>query len=149
MTKALETFGNEGMMFKGAKAFSSFSVDDMKKAKAFYAETLGLDVNETPEGIELHLAGGGIPVFIYHSTDFHAPEHTVLNFIADDIDDAVDMLVLRGVRMEYYDLPDMKTDAKGIFRNDAGDMGPVPLRGSRTWRDTSCRCFRKNENRRP
>jgi len=149
MTKALEPLGNEGMMFKGTKAFSSFSVDDMKKAKAFYAETLGLDVNETPEGIELHLAGGGIPVFIYHSTDFHAPEHTVFNFIADDIDDAVVMLVLRGVRMEYYDLPDMKTDAKGIFRNDAVDMGPVPLRGSRTWRDTSCRCFRKNENRRP
>ena len=48
-------------MFKGTKAFSSFSVDDMKKAKAFYAGTLGLDVNEVPEGLELHLAGGGFP----------------------------------------------------------------------------------------
>ena len=120
----MEALGNEGLMFKGTKAFSSFSVDDMKKAKAFYAETLGLDVNETPEGIELHLAGGGVPVFIYHSTDYHAPEHTVLNFIVDDIDDAVGMLVLRGVRLEHYDLPDMKTDANGIFRNDAGEMGP-------------------------
>lgn len=120
----MEALGNEGLMFKGTKAFSSFSVDDMKKAKAFYAETLGLDVNETPEGIELHLAGGGVPVFVYHSTDYHAPEHTVLNFIVDDIDGAVDMLVQRGVRLEHYDLTDMKTDAKGIFRNDAGDMGP-------------------------
>ena len=34
------------------------------------------------------------------------------------------MLVLRGVRMERYGLPGMKTDAKGLFRNDAGDMGP-------------------------
>lgn len=122
MTKAMETLGNEGLMFKGTKAFSSFSVDDMKKAKTFYAGTLGLDVNEIPEGLELHLAGGGVPVFIYHSTDYHAPEHTVLNFIVDDVDEAVDQLAARGVRMEHYDLPDIKTDAKGIMRN--GGMGP-------------------------
>jgi catechol 2,3-dioxygenase-like lactoylglutathione lyase family enzyme len=127
MTKAMEVLGNEGLMFKGTKAFSSFSVDDMKKAKAFYAETLGLDVNEVPEGLELHLAGGGVPVFIYHSTDYHAPEHTVLNFIVDDVDEAVDKLGMRGVRMEHYDLPDIKTDAKGILRNDTGGMGPKAI----------------------
>jgi len=127
MTKAMEALGNEGMMFKGTKAFSSFSVDDIKKAKAFYSETLGLDVNEVPEGIELHLAGGGIPVFIYHSTDYHAPEHTVLNFVVGDIDDAVDQLGMRGVHMEHYDLPDIKTDAKGIMRNESGEMGPKAI----------------------
>ena len=127
MTKAMETLGNEGLMFKGTKAFSSFSVDDMKKAKAFYAETLGLDVNEVPEGLELHLAGGGVPVFIYHSTDYHAPEHTVLNFMVDDVDEAVDKLGMRGVRMEHYDLPEMKTDAKGILRNGGGGIGPKAI----------------------
>jgi catechol 2,3-dioxygenase-like lactoylglutathione lyase family enzyme len=34
-------------MFKKTKAFSSFSVDDLDKAKRFYGETLGLDVVET------------------------------------------------------------------------------------------------------
>jgi catechol 2,3-dioxygenase-like lactoylglutathione lyase family enzyme len=127
MTKAMDTLGNEGLMFKGTRAFSSFSVDDMKKAKAFYSDTLGLDVNEIPEGIELHLAGGGIPVFIYHSTDYRVPEHTVLNFMVDDIDAAVDQLGMRGVHMEYYDLPEMKTDAKGILRNDSGGVGPKAI----------------------
>ena len=127
MTKAMDVLGNEGLMFKGTKAFSSFSVDDMKKAKAFYAETLGLDVNEVPEGLELHLAGGGVPVFIYHSTDYHVPEHTVLNFIVDDVDEAVEKLEQRGVRMEHYDMPDIKTDAKGIMRNDNGGMGPKAI----------------------
>jgi catechol 2,3-dioxygenase-like lactoylglutathione lyase family enzyme len=127
MNKAMETLGNKGLMFKGTKAFSSFSVDDMKKAKAFYSGTLGLDVNETPEGLELHLAGGGIPVFIYHSTDYHAPEHTVLNFIVDDVDDAVDQLGMRGVRMEHYDMPEIKTDAKGIMWNENGNMGPKAI----------------------
>ncbi len=127
MTKAADTLGNEGLMFKGTRAFSSFSVDDIKKAKKFYSETLGLDVNEIPEGIELHLAGGGIPVFVYPSTDYHAPEHTVLNFLVDDIDEAVHLLGMRGVKMEHYDLPDMKTDAKGIVRNEGGGMGPKAI----------------------
>jgi predicted enzyme related to lactoylglutathione lyase len=127
MNKAMETLGNKGLMFKGTKAFSSFSVPDMKKAKTFYSETLGLDVNETPEGLELHLSGGGIPVFIYHSTDYHAPEHTVLNFVVDDVEEAVEKLEKRGVRMEHYDMPDIKTDAKGIMRGGNGKMGPKAI----------------------
>ena len=118
---------NEAMMFKDTKAFSSFSVDDLKKAKKFYSETLGLDVNEIPEGLELHLAGGGIPVFIYPSSDYHAPEHTVLNFLVDDIDKTVDELGKRGVHIEHYDLPGLKTDRKGIMRNESGGMGPKAI----------------------
>jgi catechol 2,3-dioxygenase-like lactoylglutathione lyase family enzyme len=114
-------------MLKNSKAFSSFSVDDIKKAKEFYGGTLGLDVNVTPEGLELHLAGGGVPVFIYPSTDYHAPEHTVLNFLVDDVDEAVDKLEKRGVHMEHYDMPEIKTDAKGIMRNGNGDMGPKAI----------------------
>jgi hypothetical protein len=35
-----------GPMFKDAKAFSGFSVNDGQKAKEFYGQTLGLDVSE-------------------------------------------------------------------------------------------------------
>ncbi len=114
-------------MFKTTKAFCGFSVDDMAKAKAFYAETLGLNVKEIPEGLELHLAGGGLPVFIYLSDDYHAPEHTVLNFLVDNIERAAGELASRGVKLEHYDLPGMKTDAKGIFRTKPGDMGPKAI----------------------
>ncbi len=41
----------------------------------------------------------------------------------DDIDAAVEELGRRGVRMEHYDLPDMKTDERGIVRDDFG-FGP-------------------------
>ena len=114
-------------MFRDTRAFSSFSVDDIDKAKTFYSETLGIAVKEIPEGLELHLAGGGLPVFIYPSDDYRAPEHTVLNFMVDNIDEAVAELGKRGVKIEHYDLPDMTTDAKGIFRNDKGDMGPKAM----------------------
>jgi catechol 2,3-dioxygenase-like lactoylglutathione lyase family enzyme len=106
-------------MFKDSRAFSSFSVDDLEKAKEFYGETLGLDVVERPEGLELHLAGG-TTVFVYPSSSYTAPKHTVLNFPVDDIEAAVAELTRRGISMEHYDLPDLKTDEKGIFRGDTG-----------------------------
>ena len=84
-----------------------------------WRETLGLDVVETPEGLELHIAGS-TPVFVYPSNNYTAPKHTVLNFPVEDIEAAVDELAERGVRMEHYDLPDLKTNERGIFRGDSG-----------------------------
>ena len=37
-----------------------------------------------------------------------------------DIEKAVDELTARGVSFEHYDMPDIKTDAKGIARDDYG-----------------------------
>ncbi len=110
-------------MFKDTKAFSSFSVPDLQEAKQFYGQTLGLEVEELPEGLALHLAGGA-PVFVYPSDSYTAPKHTVLNFSVVDIDAAIDELTKRGVRMEQYDMPDMKTDERGIVR---GDEGPAAI----------------------
>jgi catechol 2,3-dioxygenase-like lactoylglutathione lyase family enzyme len=106
-------------MFRDTNAFSSFSTDDLQKAKQFYGETLGLHVVETPEGLELHISGS-TPVFVYPSSNYTAPKHTVLNFLVEDIEAAVEELNRRGVRMEQYDMPDIKTDEKGIFRGDSG-----------------------------
>ena len=106
-------------MFKDTKAFSSFSVDDLDRAKQFYGETLGLEVVERDEGLGLHLAGS-TPVFIYPSDNYTAPKHTVLNFLVEDVEAAVAELAARGVRVEHYDLPDLKTDERGIFRGDSG-----------------------------
>ena len=36
-------------MLGDSKAFSSFSVDDLQKAKTFYGQTLGLEVSDVPE----------------------------------------------------------------------------------------------------
>ena len=62
-------------MFKETKAFSSFSVDDLERAKQFYGGILGLDVVERDEGLELHIAGS-TPVFVYPSSNYAAPKHT-------------------------------------------------------------------------
>jgi predicted enzyme related to lactoylglutathione lyase len=109
-------------MFKNTKAFSSFSSDDLMKAKEFYGQTLGLEVSETKEGLALRLAGGG-QVFIYPKPNHEPATFTVLNFRVNDIDQAVDQLKKLGVSFEHYD-GEMKTDEKGIFRGAARGEGP-------------------------
>ncbi len=109
-------------MLKDSKAFSGFSVDDLQKAKEFYGQTLGLEVNETPEGLGLNFKGGG-QVFIYSKPD-HAPaSFTILNFQVDKIDEAVEELSQRGVSFERYG-GDMEQDTKGIFRGAESGQGP-------------------------
>ena len=107
-------------MFKEAKSFSSFSVNDLRKAKEFYGETLGLEIKETPEGLELHT--GNNAVFVYPKPNHTPASFTVLNFHVDDIEEAVDELKTLGVTLERYDLPDIKTDERGIAR---GPHGPI------------------------
>ena len=110
-------------MFKNSHAFSSFSVDDLAKAKSFYTDTLGLEVSETPEGLGLEIAGGG-SVFLYPKPDHAAAVFTVLNFPVDDIDEAVDQLRSKNVKFESYG-GDIETDEKGVFRGaDQEGMGP-------------------------
>ena len=104
-------------MLKDSKAFSGFSAGDIAKAKEFYSGTLGLDVSESHGLLTVHLAGGN-NVLIYPKPNHVPATFTVLNFPVPDIDRAVDELAKRGVRFEQYDLPEIKTDRKGIKRGN-------------------------------
>ena len=107
-------------MLRDSKAFSGFSAEDIPKAKKFYAETLGLDVTESNGLLTLRLPGEN-NVLIYPKPNHIPATFTVLNFPVKDVDLAVDELTKRGVRFEKYDLPDLKTDKKGIMRGN----GPI------------------------
>jgi len=104
-------------MLKDSQAFSGFSAGDIPKTKEFYAATLGLDVTESHGLLTLHLAGGN-NVLIYPKPNHVPATFTVLNFPVRDVDHAVDELTKRGIRFEIYDLPDLKTDTKGIMRGN-------------------------------
>ena len=101
-------------MLQTKSAFSSFSVNDLEEAKNFYAQTLGLKVKESEMGLEIH--PGDTDVFIYLKPNHTPASFTVLNFLVDDIDKAVDELQKNGVRFEQYD-GEIKTNQKGIHRN--------------------------------
>lgn len=108
-------------MLKDAKSFSSFSVDDIGRAKKFYGITLGLDVRDGAMGLlELHL-GAGHPLIIYPKHNHEPATFTVLNFVVDDLEAAVNQLIAKGVKFEQY-TGDISTDTIGISRG--GVEGP-------------------------
>lgn len=105
-------------MFKGADAFSSFSVNDLAKAKKFYGQTLGLEVEDNPMGVlQVHTANG-MEIVIYPKDDHTPAVFTVLNFSVDNIDQAVDDLVSQGISIEKYE--GFNQDEKGIMRDEQG-----------------------------
>ena len=103
------------MDFKNTKAFSSFSVKDLDEAKRFYDQMLGLPVSESDEGLILQTKGG-VNVFIYPKPDHTPATFTVLNFVVDDVDRAVDELTKLGIRFQIYDKGELKTDDRGVFQ---------------------------------
>jgi catechol 2,3-dioxygenase-like lactoylglutathione lyase family enzyme len=104
-------------MFANTKAFSGFAVDDLEKARAFYADTLGIEVSEENGLVNLKLAGGR-DTLIYPKPDFTPATYTILNFPVPDIDEAVDELTRQGVRFERYEGFDQ--DEKGVWRGEGG-----------------------------
>jgi catechol 2,3-dioxygenase-like lactoylglutathione lyase family enzyme len=102
-------------MLEKSKAFSGFSVDDIPRAKEFYATTLGLEVTEENGMLTLHLAGDR-PTLVYPKPDHTPASFTILNFPVEDIEAAVDELAKRGVSFERYEGTDLETDERGIFR---------------------------------
>jgi len=109
-------------MFKAKSAFSGFSVIDLAKTRAFYTETLGLKVATEGIGLRVYLPGGGT-VFAYPKHDHQPATYTILNFEVNNIDEAVDELIDRGVQFEHYE-GDLKTDKRGILRGRSRGMGP-------------------------
>jgi len=107
-------------LFTGA--FSSFSIDDVAEAKEFYGTTLGLDVEETEEGLQLNIDDAD-PIFLYPKEDHEPATFTVLNFTVASIDEVVEQLKSRGVEFESYD-GEMKTDDNDIFRGGESGDGP-------------------------
>ena len=110
-------------MLGAAAAFSGFSVDDQARAKEFYTNTLGLELSDETMGLNLKLPGGG-SLFIYPKDDHQPATFTVLNFVVDNIDTAVDQLASAGVDLEHYDNMPAKPDEKGILRGLSAKQGP-------------------------
>ena len=103
-------------MFRETKAFSGFSVDDLERAKAFYGDTLGLEVSEE-HGLLFLKLGSGASVLVYLKENHEPATFTILNFPVPDIEAAVGELRAAGVELERYE-GDLQTDEQGIFRGE-------------------------------
>ena len=100
--------------FKNTNAFSSFSVHDLEETKKFYGQTLGLEISESEQGLNLLLKGGN-EVFIYPKPDHSPATFTILNFIVDDVEQKVDELTKLGVSFQIYNKGELKTETRVFF----------------------------------
>lgn len=100
-------------MLTDSHAYSGFSSNNIPATKAFYADTLGLEVTEENGMLTLHLAGGGT-VLVYPKDDHQPATYTCLNFPVADIDATVDELASKGITFERYE--GASQDERGIAR---------------------------------
>ena len=91
-----------------APAYAVLPAEEITRAKRFYGETLGLEIEEVPGGDVVVHAGGGTRFLIYERARTIA-EHTVLSFWVEDLHAVMDELRSRGVIFEEYDLPGLTT----------------------------------------
>lgn len=114
-------------MFAPTAGYSGFSVDDVPAALTFYRDVLGLAV-ETLDGQMLRIGlpgvgteGGAVTVLVYGKPDHVPASFTVLNFVVDDVDAALDDLAARGLEPESYG---GWSDDRGVMRGRSRGMGP-------------------------
>ena len=104
-------------MLRNSKAFSSFSVDNIDKAKKFYQDILGVEVSGSPkmkELLDLHIEDSN-KVMLYSKPNHIPATFTVLNFPVDDLEQTVIEMNKKGVKFEIYNKKDLKTDSRGIL----------------------------------
>lgn len=106
-------------MLTGSRTYTSFSCNDLAKAKDFYGSALGLELARDASPEALFFKTGGDTKFVVYAKKDHAPAaYTVLNFEVKDIAQEVKDLAAKGVLVER--LP--STDAQGVE-----DRGPIKM----------------------
>jgi predicted enzyme related to lactoylglutathione lyase len=79
---------------------------DLKRAREFYAEKLGITPSTEIEGIMLvYKTGGGTDFSIYQTEYAGQAGHTIAQWHVDDVEAEVRDLKDKGVTFEQYDLP--------------------------------------------
>ncbi len=107
-------------MLSEQRMHTTLPVADLDRARAFWSDTLGFEVVREEPGFALLLEGPASTRFtVFRSMAEGRGGHTQCAFAVDDIDAEVADLVARGVTLEEYDYPSLKT-VDGIARTPAG-----------------------------
>ncbi|TMD46592.1 MAG: VOC family protein [Chloroflexi bacterium] len=92
-----------------AIAKTTLPVEDLARARAFYAEKLGLRPSREVEGA-LFYEGEGSTGFLLFPSGARPSGHTQMAWFVKDIVASVSKLKSRGVVFEEYDFPGLKTN---------------------------------------
>lgn len=118
-------------MLSDARYDTALPCSDLERAKAFYAEKLGLTpTGEQPAGL-IYEGGDGTLFLLFPSGGSASGSHSQMAFVVADLDAEVRDLKQRGVQFEEYDFPgfDKETgiaqtgeDRGGWFKDSEGNL---------------------------
>ena len=108
----------EGVLLGDRLVFPILLSKDLETSRAFYHDTIGLEILRQDEERIIFRCGSGSQLSVTLSTTGTSDAQTQLAWRVPDLHAELADLRARGVRIEAYDAPDPKTDADGI-----ADMG--------------------------
>jgi predicted enzyme related to lactoylglutathione lyase len=94
-------------MLADKDAIATVAVKDLKAAKKFYGDTLGLKLTPVPEPEVLNYKSGKSTVLVYKSQFAGTNKATSITWIVDDVEGTVKDLKAKGIAFEHYDFPGM------------------------------------------
>jgi predicted enzyme related to lactoylglutathione lyase len=107
-------------MLKIKDSMAAIPAQDIKRARQFYEQKLGLAPSEVQTDGGVRYKTGETGFLVFPSRGKATGDHTQLGLEVDDVEAAVSELKSKGVKIEEYDYPDFKTKS-GIV--DMGDEG--------------------------
>jgi catechol 2,3-dioxygenase-like lactoylglutathione lyase family enzyme len=103
-------------MLSNGRVATRLPAQDLARARAFYAEKLGLEPAEERDGGLRYVCRGG-EFALFESAGSAAGDHTQMGWEVDDIEATVRELRARGVLFEEYDLPGLRSGIAEIEGN--------------------------------
>jgi len=96
------------IMLESGRVAARLPAQDLERARAFYAEKLGLEPSEERTGGLLYRCSRG-EFAVFESDGAPSGSHTQIAWEVEDIEAAVEQLKTRGVVFEEYHLPGLTT----------------------------------------
>ena len=95
-------------MLKDAEIHAYLPASDLKRARSFYEQKVGLAPKEEYAGGVIYECGGA-EVFLYPTPNAGTSKASQAFWSVEDVEAEVKELKSRGIRFEEYDTPHMKT----------------------------------------
>jgi catechol 2,3-dioxygenase-like lactoylglutathione lyase family enzyme len=102
-----------------SKPIGVIGVKNKTDAKAFYADTLGLEFLHD-DGFASVFRAGGMMIRVSTIPDFKPHNHSVIGFDVPDIESSVTALTGKGVKFNIYE--GFGQDARGIWTAPGGQV---------------------------
>ena len=100
-------------MLTNSKVTANIPASDLTRARAFYADKLGLSPKEElPGDVLVYRTAGGTDFQVYRTDYAGQAGHTIAQFHVGDIESEVHDLVAKGVTFETYDMPGVRWDGE-------------------------------------